>query len=124
MTPLTRADVERLLAAYDGNGNDCFLAAGRLRRLSPDIARQLLASMEENEWRTIDSAPKDGTPVLLLIDGHVREGVWDPSEFDPATDDVTGNWQLLWAEGNAYGCGPNNRPTHWRPLPSPPTPKG
>ena len=57
-------------------------------------------------WRPIESAPKDGTQVLLVDDAPTPEaviGYWDEN-----TDwrHVPGEWPLS--------------PTHWQPLPAPP----
>lgn len=70
-----------------------------------------------SEWQPIESAPKDN-PILLYVvqrpdmyceavgepDGwqHMDVGYWDPIERD---------W-VTWHSGD---------PTHWMPLPEPPT---
>ena len=65
------------------------------------------------EWRDISSAPKDGTRVLAVVDGDVRVVSWGKTSHVPI-----------------YGfCladqGPEDfdicDPTHWMPLPAPPT---
>jgi uncharacterized protein DUF551 len=75
-------------------------------------------------WQPIETAPKDGT-VLLLYGGeddnagHVGEkyqtfcrspcrGMWDGNE-----------WLMALAEAGYVGVCRNN-PTHWMPLPEPP----
>ena len=60
-------------------------------------------------WMPIETAPKDGTRVLLVID----HGQWG--------DKV---WTGLWADGWSVSYGkPLNSPTHWMPLPAAPQPK-
>ena len=58
-------------------------------------------------WRTIDSAPRDGTWVLLYSAAETLEpygaGWWDQ---------VAGTW--IMASLGGY------EPTHWQPLPEPP----
>lgn len=55
-------------------------------------------------WRPIESAPKDGTSVLLFTVDGVMEGYFSH-----------GSWQN-------YVCGGPAEyfPTHWMPLPTPP----
>jgi len=64
-------------------------------------------------WRPIESAPRDGTCVLVCHAGSVGEARYIEDE---------GWW---WA--GAYptdACGPDSiRPTHWMPLPEPPQPE-
>lgn len=77
------------------------------------------------EWRTMESAPKDGTPVIVFREGrqyvarwHERWGTWGvsaaviPSEPDSPFVDIGRKafGGLVFAEG----------PTHWQPLPEPP----
>lgn len=65
-------------------------------------------------WYPIETAPKDGTPVLLFWpfiteDGFVISGYW----YDPI--DVPGRWYSDLVNGGA------TQPRHWMPLPPPPT---
>ncbi len=63
-------------------------------------------------WRTLESAPQDGTEVLVFVDGHVATAA-----------DAEGQWwatvagQRTLEDGRALTLG---TPTHWRPLPPPP----
>lgn len=60
-------------------------------------------------WMPIETAPKDGTRVLLVID----HGEWG--------DKI---WTGLWANGWMVSYGKtSNPPTHWMPLPAEPQPK-
>lgn len=72
--------------------------------------------MTENTWQPIDSAPKDGTAVLLWardlrFPGNVAvaQYITDDIEWWHVTDGKFGPWPLR---------GPS--PTHWMPLPGPP----
>lgn len=56
-------------------------------------------------WRPIDSAPKDGTEILLYEDRRI----------------VSGAWNRGGAMHMPYWMGGLFRPTHWMPLPSPPS---
>jgi hypothetical protein len=63
----------------------------------------------ECDWRQIDSAPKDGSLLLLCMTPH--RGYLD------APMKVGGWWQDQW---NVFGG--SWTPTHWLPLPMPPSP--
>lgn len=53
------------------------------------------------EWRDISTAPKDGSPVLLLA-GAIIEGYW---------------WGDNWSQCVVQGQFFFEQPTHWAPLP-------
>ena len=62
------------------------------------------------EWRDIETAPKEPVPILVAYDDGSVEMVEDSSEY---------NWQPY------KGKKPRvQAPTHWMPLPKPPTQKG
>jgi hypothetical protein len=66
-----------------------------------------------NDWQTIETAPKDGTSILgwngeemtvvSWFKNHLYEGLW--SQSVPGTYSQDTEWE----------------PTHWMPLPEPPT---
>ena len=75
------------------------------------------ADQPEGGWRTIDSAPKDGTDVLLCVwqeDGYgeIDVGSWGFIE----KSDWYGSDVIGWLSN--YGR--IEEPTHWMPLPSSP----
>lgn len=65
-----------------------------------------------SEWQPIETAPKDGSSILLFT----------------GTGMIEGNWSFgRWDQGVIYatydGCGGTafeSNPTHWMPLPEPP----
>lgn len=60
-----------------------------------------------SEWHPIETAPKDGTPILVA-----DKGVWmTAARFMPC--------DMAWIEHTASGLR-LNPPTHWMPLPAPP----
>ena len=61
-----------------------------------------------SEWQPIETAPRDGSEIIVLDDGAVRSAVWSDT-INKFTGD--GGNVFNWCE----------RPTHWMPLPSPPT---
>jgi hypothetical protein len=64
------------------------------------------------KWQPIETAPKDGTRVILCaVDGNyprVAEGYYQRDGWHWSTDE---NWRDS-----------EMAPTHWMPLPVPPTP--
>ena len=71
------------------------------------------------EWQPIETAPKNGTWVLVT--GGYIDYCWE-GETQP---DVTAaqyviniGWQMAWYDSGYYGG--YKSPTHWMPLPKPP----
>ena len=65
-------------------------------------------------WQPIETAPKDGTPILI----------YEPPYFD-ATPHATyvcswDTYKEAWVEHSGE-CYAQYEPTHWMPLPEPPT---
>ena len=68
------------------------------------------------EWQPIETAPKDGTFIILGYAGsHVSEGRW-------VSDPSRNHWRETgWFDTDAdVLCDHPGRPTHWMPLPEPP----
>lgn len=77
-------------------------------------------------WQPIESAPKDGTYFLAVIEGFAPSVcAWqtypDDWEIEPRWCDDLGVWfeedaaAIEWLNSSQYA------PTHWMPLPEPPT---
>lgn len=64
------------------------------------------------EWMPIESAPKDGTKLL----------VWDGYEITSAKYDPEYTWWEICVPSDGYVESNCIAPTHWMPLPSPPKP--
>lgn len=75
------------------------------------------------QWQTIESAPKDGTWVLLT-GGKIRYG-WNADDVPPCvvgqwthhlngSERPEGRWQFAWYDGGYYG--EYEAPTHWMDL--------
>lgn len=76
-----------------------------------DLARRGAAV----QWRPIEEAPKDGTPILLLI-----QFPGEPHDTFVATWDANSPkwpWRPTCDGGSAYS---EEYATHWMPLPPPP----
>lgn len=63
-------------------------------------------------WQPIESAPKDGTRVLIYQGGHVYIAWWDEKDW-------TGVWVIFDCDDSFYSLTADH-PTHWLPLPDPP----
>jgi ribosome modulation factor len=81
-------------------------------------------------WRPIESAPRDGTPLLLVVAGYQPSvGIWfvPPDGLTPRGK-LAPRWLSIDPEGVFetdeglvdYIEGSEYLPTHWMPLPSPP----
>ena len=79
--------------------------------------------MKMSDWKPIDTAPKDGTKILLYEDGII-EGYFEVNEKyikDHKAWGGEGYWKSLWTPEHGCGCcGDDNEPTHWMPLPKGP----
>jgi len=70
---------------------------------------------EPKGWRTIDSAPRDGTPILITRPtAYMVEEGWHVVRWDE--DD--GGWVCHDGKFDTPLRGPE--PSHWQPLPEPP----
>ena len=81
--------------------------AGLLEDATAEIER-LRTELAKHQWRTMDSAPMDGTYIM----------VWRPNEGDGRHEAHVGIDCYLyssWYHSRRY-----QQPTHWQPLPSPP----
>ncbi len=65
-------------------------------------------------WEPIETAPRDGTEILIW-DGYEMITVrWRPKGFYPA------RWQLVQAGNHADCDSPDTPPIFWQSLPLPP----
>lgn len=86
------------------------------------VMSELIAALEaaqEDRWRPIETAPKDGTSILLYYpDSGVIEGMW----FERYENGNGGQWSVVSIDQHGCGCcaDDSDQPTHWMPLPAPP----
>jgi len=105
------------VVGMDHAENEIAIRGERIAQLEERI-RTLEA---EREWQPIETAPKDGTQIILAeLDGggevkHIDVGCWDlidegwESDIRPYHGWTSNSWPF-----NDEG------PNHWIPLPSPP----
>jgi hypothetical protein len=93
----------------------------------PSTPQQLA---EIGEWETLDTAPKDGTPIQVEIPGHGADNIiaWTSGFVDTEGRECS-CWMFIedqeppssWTDGicwvvNEDGV-PSTLPTRWKPLP-------
>lgn len=79
---------------------------------------QIIEALERvDEWMPIETAPRDGTPLLLYRP-------WDDKTMDagyPGPIWHSAGWGKSAFPGDTFrGEATYGKPTHWRPLPAPP----
>ena len=79
--------------------------------------------MNNNEWQPIETAPKDGTDIIGYIPSdNMWGGVMGLKWHEPQTKKWDGREIII----DGYWCKSVStqsvcNPTHWMPLPTPPT---
>ena len=90
-------------------------------------AFEALANAEPAGWQPIETAPKDGRPILLFGDCRVTSGNWSAPSETPriiyqdgfAPDTEWDEWEPYWESWDG-GFTEEHPPTHWMPLPAAP----
>jgi len=71
-----------------------------------------------DEWRSIDTAPRDGSDILVCVTHNLPDGTWETIQW------------VDWRRGSDVWPVFRDRidipfaPTRWMPLPAPPTLNG
>lgn len=72
------------------------------------------------EWQPIETAPRDGTPILISNGVSVMEARW-LTECQMGQFVTAPGWQVVECEDGWYSIGLEaDWPTHWMPLPAAP----
>ena len=67
-----------------------------------------------SDWQPIETAPKDGTRILVLIGSKVQIAQWNEDGY---VKKPTPFWH--WAPGLGKGFNRGQQPAHWMHLPEP-----
>ena len=98
-------------------------AYGDIRQCRPN--QPDISALVEDAWRPIETAP-DCEPILVWCPGQHR-GI-DSAEVVVLYHDASAEWGFdLWTNGGSNAGDEMwlaDRPTHWMPLPKPPTKAG
>lgn len=123
VTPEQWKELGRIEAAVEYSERESKRRNERLATLSQPIEPQ--GAVGAGEWLPIESAPKDGTPILAWSHGHgARETRWEfygvgsqAREKYERGEGPSGAWG--WHEP-MHNWASSWNPTHWQPLPSAP----
>lgn len=89
-----------------------------------DLARAALLAADAAAWQPIESAPKDGTVINVLLPHDISDS--DREFYCYPQSRVSFGW--AWGNGKFRPCAGISvpvfiEPTHWMPLPMTPEPK-
>lgn len=105
--------LERIVSGLDFAACDALNYQGEIME-AIDLIRQM-------QWQPIETAPKDGTLVLLFRPsahewGRVAPGKWHANEHAASPRPFWDGWLKIGARSEWREW----QPTHWMPLPAPP----
>ena len=122
-----RPDIDRLRAELVATKDE-------LATNADELAAMQKQRDEATAWRPIETAPMDGTVVMLYGHGRVTVGSWVAehdimvNEYDRSTGDylgshLSGETLPAYWQSHDGGFTEEHPPTHWMPLPQPPREK-
>ena len=85
--------------------------AERSKMYKPIMRARAALAKARGEWQPIETAPKDGTPILCA---------WEGQPFDAAIMHYEGGMFGVLTHEMDFIVRPDAQPTHWMPLPKPP----
>lgn len=105
----------------EGRGEDCIANEEFIANAHPAVVLELIALLERHlamKWQPIETAPKDGTSIILRCGSRVTVGDWISPEMVPnwEGDDFEAHWQS-WDGG--FIANSEHDATQWMPLPEP-----
>lgn len=103
------AAIKKLMLWSQGLGE--YFAKERIAELEQQLAlaqSSLEAARKDAGWRPIETAPKDGTTLLVVPDSGYTQAFWQD-----------GFWWWHNTDDDSLAVGPE--PKGWKPLPPPPT---
>lgn len=100
-------------------GDDESVPRYTTKRLKQEIAKAVeKAEAERDGWKPIETAPKDGSSILCFVPLDTMGVPFNHRVLALRYEARKSKWLT-----DVYAFVPFE-PTHWRPLPSPPTPDG
>lgn len=84
------------------------------------LATAAISAYRAAQWQGIETAPKDGTRVLIFSEGHVCIAYWSEDAYFGETEYARPGWQIFNCEMDHWYSVATETPTHWQPLPEPP----
>lgn len=75
----------------------------------------------KTEWQPIETAPKDGTEILIFTTRGIAHVGW--SKYCGAyleSGESSGGWDVCWNNSDGWNDPEFPDATHWMPLPAPP----
>lgn len=87
------------------------------RRALDDAQARVKRQGEALEWQPIETAPKDGSSILVACKNGAIYAVWWCTVSDPAFD-LEPCWCVTGGDDLARKGNDARTPTHWRPLPA------
>jgi hypothetical protein len=101
-----------------GMCEECGTDVGETSDLIDDLIRERDELRDAARWQPIETAPKDGTSVLISSTNWrtTWRGYYRAQGFAPEQE--IDNWGEGWTRENYSDIG--LIPTHWMPLPEPP----
>ncbi len=123
-TILTDEQIETLFREHDDLYAFCHAIADAVLQ-SPEVQARMEAYAdarvrEAQQWQPIETAPKDGTVVMVCNE----DGAWIAKYVPiyPSGYRAENPWFSLMLNHNHMRKGKPFGPTHWMPLPAPPLP--
>lgn len=106
--------VRETVAKLTPESQNCYDNLDPILELQAGDLRAVLALLE---WQPIETAPKDGTPILLYWPGHRGHIATNcfVARWNVLAEDWLSSGQPVWRGAGIY------EPTHWMPLPEPPS---
>lgn len=97
--------------------NDCWMTCGERDDKLAELGLEPLDSPLREPWRSIDTAPKDGTPILVCCDDDFLQRSYIKHQvvvFWCIKEPTVKGWEVV--GGSMLGL----EPKFWQPLQAPP----
>ena len=110
---------------FQENGGNCLMCQREKRLIDEAVAASAQATAKVQQWRPIETAPRNSSPVLVANKNSCGEwrvrSAWWRLPYEGAPMDrcswCYGSANEILLDKSVHGIGA----THWMPLPEPPT---